>query len=75
MEVSADQDLIEGDMTFDMGDIPDMVPTAGVLAAYRKGRTRITNVAHLRIKESNRLAAMVEELNRIGIHASELPTV
>ncbi len=73
VEVSADQDLIEGDMTFDMGDIPDMVPTAGVLAAYRKGRTRITNVAHLRIKESNRLAAMVEELNRIGIHASELP--
>ncbi len=72
VEVSADQDLVPGDMTFDMGDMPDMVPTAGVLAAYRKGRTMITNVAHLRIKESNRLAAMVKELNRIGINASEL---
>ncbi len=33
----------------------------------------ITNIAHLRIKESNRLAAMVTELTRIGIKASELP--
>ena len=60
-----------GDMTLDMGDMPDMVPTVGVWAAFRKGRTLITNVAHLRIKESNRLAAMVTELNRIGITASE----
>jgi 3-phosphoshikimate 1-carboxyvinyltransferase len=72
VQVSAG-DLVSGDMTFDMGDMPDMVPTLGVLAAFRKGRTRITNVAHLRIKESNRLAAMVTELNRIGIAASELP--
>lgn len=73
VEVSLTQDLAGGDMTFDMGDMPDMVPTVGVLAAFRKGRTMITNVAHLRIKESNRLAAMAAELNRIGIHASELP--
>ena len=67
------RDLAAGDLTFDLGDMPDMVPTVGVLAAFRKGRTVITNVAHLRIKESNRLAAMVTELNRIGIEASELP--
>ena len=71
--VSMATDLASGDMTFDLGDMPDMVPTVGVLAAFRKGRTMITNVAHLRIKESNRLAAMAAELNRIGIHASELP--
>ncbi len=73
VEVSRRQDLASGDMIFDMGDMPDMVPTLGVLAAFRKGRTMIVNVAHLRIKESNRLAAMATELNRIGIHASELP--
>jgi 3-phosphoshikimate 1-carboxyvinyltransferase len=73
VEVSMSKDLISGDMTFDLGDMPDMVPTVGVLAAFRQGRTRITNVAHLRIKESNRLAAMASELNRIGIVASELP--
>jgi len=73
VEVSAGQDLAAGDMTFDLGDMPDMVPTLGVLAAFRRGRTMIVNVAHLRIKESNRLAAMVSELNRLGIHAAELP--
>lgn len=65
--------LAAGDLTLDLGDMPDMVPTMGVLAAFREGRTKIINVAHLRIKESNRLAAMVSELNRIGIKASELP--
>jgi 3-phosphoshikimate 1-carboxyvinyltransferase len=44
-----------------------------MLAAFRKGKTTITNVAHLRIKESNRLAAIVTELKRIGIKAEELP--
>lgn len=66
-------DLAEGDFTFDLNDMPDMVPTLAVLAAFRKGQTTITNVAHLRIKESNRLAAIVTELKRIGIKAEELP--
>lgn len=73
VEVSATGDLASGDMTFDMGDMPDMVPTVGVLAAFRQGRTMIVNVAHLRIKESNRLEAMATELGRIGIYAAELP--
>jgi 3-phosphoshikimate 1-carboxyvinyltransferase len=67
------RDLAAGELTLDLGDMPDMVPTVGVLAAFREGRTKIINVAHLRIKESNRLAAMVAQLNRIGIKASELP--
>lgn len=65
--------LASGEWTLNLGDMPDMVPTVSILAAFRPGRTAITNVAHLRIKESNRLAAMVAELNRIGIDASELP--
>lgn len=69
----AGTDLVEGDFAFDLNDMPDMVPTLAILAAFRKGQTLITNVAHLRIKESNRLSAMVTELNRIGIEAEELP--
>ena len=65
--------LTEGNLTFDLNDMPDMVPTLAILAAFRKGQTAITNVAHLRLKESNRLAAMVTELTRIGIEAAELP--
>ncbi|KQC07927.1 MAG: hypothetical protein APR62_05640 [Smithella sp. SDB] len=65
--------LAEGDFTFDLNDMPDMVPTLAVLAAFRRGRTVISNVSHLRIKESNRLAALVAELNRTGIEAAEMP--
>lgn len=72
VEVSGNH-LAEGDFTFDLNDMPDMVPTLAVLAAFRKGRTVISNVAHLRIKESNRLAALVAELNRTGIEAREMP--
>jgi 3-phosphoshikimate 1-carboxyvinyltransferase len=63
--------LNEGDVVIDMGNMPDMVPTLAVLAAFRTGQTTITNVAHLRIKESDRIAALVNELNRIGVTARE----
>ena len=65
--------LADGDFTFDLNDMPDIVPTLAVLAAFRKGQTVISNVAHLRIKESDRLAALVTELNRTGIEAREMP--
>jgi 3-phosphoshikimate 1-carboxyvinyltransferase len=60
-----------GDVVFDMGNMPDMVPTLAVLAAFRQGRTSITNVSHLRLKESDRIAALVNELHRIGVNAKE----
>ena len=60
-----------GPLTIDMGDMPDMVPTVAVLAAFRDGVTEIRRVAHLRIKESNRLAVLVAELGRVGITARE----
>jgi len=65
--------LPEGEYYFDMGDMPDMAPTMAVLSAFRPGRTVIGNVAHLRIKESNRIAALAKELNRIGVRAEERP--
>jgi 3-phosphoshikimate 1-carboxyvinyltransferase len=71
IEVSGGK-LAEGDFTVSMEDLPDMVPTLAVLAAVRPGRTIIRNVAHLRIKESNRLEALVMELTKTGIQAEEL---
>ena len=64
-------ELASGDYTFDMGSMPDMVPTLAVLAAMRPGRTIITNCAHLRLKESNRLQALTTELNKTGVMAEE----
>jgi 3-phosphoshikimate 1-carboxyvinyltransferase len=60
-----------GEAHFDMGDMPDMAPTLAVLSAFRPGRTIIGNCAHLRIKESDRIASLVTELNRIGVGARE----
>ena len=53
----------------DMGDMPDMVPTLAVVAAYAQGTTAIKNVSHLRGKESDRLTAVASELTKMGITA------
>jgi len=63
--------LKEGTFRFDMKDMPDLVPTLAVLAAYRPGTTVIDNVSHLRKKESDRIRALCNELTRIGIDAKE----
>jgi 3-phosphoshikimate 1-carboxyvinyltransferase len=62
-----------GDLVFDLMDMPDMVPTLAVLSALRPGRTVIANVAHLRLKESDRLAAVTTELIKTGIRVEERP--
>jgi 3-phosphoshikimate 1-carboxyvinyltransferase len=56
----------------DMGHCPDLVPTVAVLAAFAQGATTIRNVAHLRIKESDRIAAPAEHLRAAGIAVEEL---
>lgn len=53
----------------DMGDLPDMVPTLAVVAAFAQGTSRIRNVAHLKAKECDRLAAVIKELGTMGIAA------
>jgi len=50
----------------DMGTCPDLVPTVAVVASMARGRTRISNVRHLRIKESDRLAGVQQEISRAG---------
>ncbi len=53
----------------DMSDMPDIVPTLAVVAAFAKGTTKIKNVAHLKVKESDRLTAVINELTKMGISA------
>jgi 3-phosphoshikimate 1-carboxyvinyltransferase len=56
----------------DLRDMPDQVPTLAALAPFLRGTTEITGVRHLRIKESDRLAAMASELGRAGVPVREL---
>jgi 3-phosphoshikimate 1-carboxyvinyltransferase len=59
--------------TFDLNDTPDLLPVCAVLAAYADGETRLVNVAHARIKETDRITVMCNELTKLGITCSELP--
>jgi 3-phosphoshikimate 1-carboxyvinyltransferase len=56
-------------VTVDMADMPDMVPTLAVVAAFADGTTVIENVSHLKAKESDRLASTCAELKKMGIAA------
>ena len=58
-------------ITVDMGSCPDLVPTIAAVAAFADGDTTITNVAHLRIKESDRLRAPARALAAIGVRVDE----
>ena len=56
----------------DCGDMPDVVPTLAVVAAFARGRTRLRGVPHLRFKESDRIASVASELTKIGGDVREL---
>jgi len=69
--VSGARGLLRG-IDCDCADIPDVVPTLAVVAAFARGRTRLRGVPHLRHKESDRIASVATELSKIGAVVREL---
>jgi len=59
--------------TFDLNETPDLLPAAAVVAAFAHGDTALVNVAHARIKETDRIAVMSRELAKLGVCSTELP--
>jgi 3-phosphoshikimate 1-carboxyvinyltransferase len=55
----------------DMNDISDTVMTLAAVACFAEGPTTIRNVAHIRHKETDRLAALATELRRLGAEVEE----
>ena len=55
----------------DMGNMPDVVQTLAVLAAFAKGTTLIKNIAHLKHKESDRISDTAKELRKLNIEVAE----
>lgn len=51
----------------------DEIPILAVAAAFAEGTTTIKDAAELRVKESDRLAVMASELNKMGAKITELP--
>jgi 3-phosphoshikimate 1-carboxyvinyltransferase len=54
-----------------MNEMPDLVPTLAVTAAFARGKTVIQNIGHLRLKESDRIHAVAAELSKMGIQVRE----
>ncbi len=57
----------------DLGDMSDTAQTLAAVAVAADGPTRITGIGFIRAKETDRIAAMVTELTRLGIDAREEP--
>lgn len=57
--------------TIDVSQIPDLVPIMAVLATQMEGRTNIVGAARLRIKESDRLSSITQELTKLGAKIEE----
>lgn len=55
----------------DLNAMPDMAQTLAVTALFATGPTRIRNVANLRIKETDRIAATAAELRKLGAAVHE----
>ncbi len=55
----------------DMADISDTVPTLAVVALFAKGPTAITGIEHIRVKETDRIAAVSTELRKLGATVKE----
>ncbi len=57
----------------DMSDVSDTVPTLAVVAAFADGPSRLGGIGFIRGKETDRIAAVVRELQRCGLRAEEEP--
>lgn len=55
------------------GDTPDLVPVLAVLGSVADGRTRLSDIPHLRMKETDRLRALAVGLREFGADVKELP--
>jgi len=75
VERGADYAVVEGPsdglqgVDVDMNALPDAALALAVVALFAKGETCIRNVANLRIKETDRLAALETELRKLGARA------
>jgi 3-phosphoshikimate 1-carboxyvinyltransferase len=57
----------------DMRDISDTAQTLAALAPFAEGPTTIRGIAHVRLKETERITAMATELRRLGQGVEEFP--
>ncbi|MBV2362704.1 3-phosphoshikimate 1-carboxyvinyltransferase [Streptomonospora nanhaiensis] len=60
-------------ITADLREVGELTPTVAAVAALAATPSRLTGIAHLRRHETDRIAALVREINALGGDAEELP--
>lgn len=68
--ITIERSTLEG-IEVDVADTPDLLPTIATVGAIAEGTTRIVNCEHVRYKETDRVAAMATELDRLGATVEE----
>ena len=66
LTVTGPAQLPEGNFSFDLSAGGELAPTMAAACAFVKGRVELTGIAHLRGHETDRLAALAAEINRLG---------
>lgn len=66
LTVTGPAHLPEGDFSFDLSAGGELAPTMAAACAFVNGRVELTGIAHLRGHETDRLAALAAEINRLG---------
>jgi len=56
----------------DLNATPDALPALAAAACFAKGETRLVNVPQARLKETDRIAVMTQELKKMGADVEEL---
>ena len=77
VKISESSITIKGDKLvgreIDMNSIPDALPAMAVAGCFAEGETRLVNVPQARLKETDRIRVMFEELSKMGADIEELP--
>ena len=78
VQLSADSTTVRGTgqlrgVEVDMSEISDTAQTLAAIAPLASSATQVEGIGFIRRKETDRIAAVVAELSRLGIDASETP--
>ena len=68
--LSSQMSNVKGQRLISMNEMPDSAMTLAVTAPFVKGKTKIIGLSTLRIKETDRIAALEKELRKIGVKVS-----
>ena len=69
--VSNNKNGVYPGIVVDMNDFSDQTMTLSVLAPFATSKTIIKNIGHIRFQETDRIAAIVNELTKLGVKCEE----